>query len=349
MKENQNLLPEANSHQVSPQLEATSCQVTDDSRPNGYNHREQIGIEHLDWMDKLADSTCISQISMVGTHDSLAYRGGDVLACQTLPLLTQLEAGIRMLDVRCKNIGGLLPIYHNIQFEGLYFNDVLNTVINFLHTHPSETVVMRVANEGGTANFSEAFSKNYWPSYKEYFWQYTKGNENPTLGEVRGKIVMFQNFDTNCGTFGITWESPIMSIQDDYELKTNWCLYDKWEKVKSHLIKNNKDKSKISINFLSGAVGAFPYFVASGQSSPQNGAPRLLTGKTTPGWKDDWPDFPRVGCFIGICSIAFEGTNNLIINYIRTHSEINHAGIIMCDFPGPDLINTIISLNSGEK
>lgn len=77
-------------------------------------------------------------------------------------------------------------------------------------------------------------------------------------------------------------------IQDEYHLSTNWDLYDKWTKVKDHLTNaNNSDPSnrKTFINFLSGSGGSFPYFVASGQSSPGTNAPRLLTGRTTPGWK----------------------------------------------------------------
>ena len=93
-------------------------------------------------------------------------------------------------------------------------------------------------------------------------------------------------------------------------------------------------------------MSSFPYFVASGQSSPGTNDPRLLTGRTTPGWKDSWPDFPRVGCFIGICSIAFEGTNILSADRIGKGKEFDkYVGMVISDFPGKDLINAIISLN----
>lgn len=66
-----------------------------------------------------------------------------------------------------------------------------------------------------------------------------------------------------------------------------------------------RSKEESCLTFWTGSVGSFPYFVASGKSSPQNGAPRLATGLTTPGFKKYYPDFPRVACFIGICTIAF--------------------------------------------
>lgn len=120
-------------------------------------------------------------------------------------------------------------------------------------------------------------------------------------------------------------------------------MYSKWLKVKAQLIKASKNKQDY-INFLSGSIGSFPYFVASGHSSPETKAPRLLTGLTTPGWNNTYPDFPRVSCFIGICSIAFEGVNTLTKNYI-INNKLNYVGIVVADFPGSGLINAIIDTN----
>ena len=120
-------------------------------------------------------------------------------------------------------------------------------------------------------------------------------------------------------------------------------------KVKEHLSNaNNSDPSnrRTFVNYLSAGTGSFPYFVASGQSSPQTNAPRLLTGLTTPGWKDKWPDFPRVGCFLGICSIAFEGTNILSAERIGKGKDYSrYVGMILSDFPGKDLIDNVININ----
>jgi len=85
---------------------------------------------------------------------------------------------------------------------------------------------------------------------------------------------------------------------------TNWDQYDKWLDVKNFLSSaNTAGNSRIS--FWTGNTGSFPYFVASGKSSSGNGAGRLATGLTTPGFKSYYPDFPRVACFIGICTIVF--------------------------------------------
>jgi len=104
------------------------------------------------------------------------------------------------------------------------------------------------------------------------------------------------------------------------------------------------------MNYLSGSgVGTshrlpFPYFVVSGHGHPATDANRLSTGRTTPAW-NSWPDFPRVNCFLGICTIAFEGTNTLTYGGILNGYYTKRVGIIMTDFPGWDLINRIICLN----
>ena len=69
-------------------------------RPNGYCHNDTIDCSNPSWMGRLPDNMRISQISMVGTHDTAAFYGGDSLECQSLSLKTQLEAGIRALDKR---------------------------------------------------------------------------------------------------------------------------------------------------------------------------------------------------------------------------------------------------------
>jgi len=131
-------------------------------------------------------------------------------------------------------------------------------------------------------------------------------------------------------------------------MSTNWALYDKWTAVKNHLNKSkNGNRNTIYMNYLSGANGSFPYFVVSGHSSPGTSAPRLATGLTTPGWNSSYPDFPRVSCFIGICTIAFEGTNTLTADYVANSSYSNGvAGMVMTDFPGKRFIENLIKLNN---
>jgi len=109
-----------------------------------------------------------------------------------------------------------------------------------------------------------------------------------------------------------------------------------------HETRSASDKSsRYRFNFLSGSGGSFPYFVASGHSNPATGAPRLSTGLTTLTNPNTYPDFPRTACALGICTISFEGTNNLY----RAHMAGGHTGVVFMDFPGHALVRKIFMQN----
>lgn len=209
---------------------------------------------------------------------------------------------------------------------------------------------MRVKKEHTEENNSRSFADTFaW--YMGLYGQHVfiPSHSNPTLGEMRGRIVFLQDFDKST-RWGINYDR--LDDQDDFDIGSNFGLYDKWVKVKEHIERaENGNLNTIYINYLSGVSGfpnpSFPYFVASGHSSPGTSAPRLSTGRTTPAFNSSYPDFPRVSCvtiFVRICTIAFEGTNTLTKDYINDGRTI-FTGIVMADFPGAGLINAIINLN----
>jgi 1-phosphatidylinositol phosphodiesterase len=311
----------------------------------GYSHDGEAKTSNPKWMEKIPDQIKLSELSVPGTHDTMAFYGGDAVQCQSMSLENQLESGVRVLDIRCRHIADVFAIHHGLVFQKVFFGDVLNIAIDFLKKNPSEAVLMRVKEEyepeKNTRTFAETFRDGYWNTYKQFCWE--PNSDNPTLGEIRGKIAILQNFSA-AEKYGVSYGT--FSIQDEYHLATNWDLYRKWEEVKAHFVLANGGGKDIKyMNYLSGSGRSFPYFVASGHSSPGTSAPRLLTGRTTPGWKNSWVDFPRVDCFIGICSIAFEGTNILSANWFENDFK-NHVGVVMSDFPGPALIEATIARNN---
>src|SRR5438874_2499396 len=66
----------------------------------GYSHDSSIGYNNSDWMGALPDQLRLSELSIPGTHDSMSFHGGDAVQTQSMPLSTQLESGIRVLDIR---------------------------------------------------------------------------------------------------------------------------------------------------------------------------------------------------------------------------------------------------------
>ncbi|MCU4837082.1 phosphatidylinositol-specific phospholipase C [Bacillus cereus] len=315
----------------------------------GYSHDKEIGYTNSNWMSQINDSVRFSDLSIPGTHDTMSTGyGGDIAQTQSMSLQAQLDVGIRYIDIRCRYTDGLFAIHHGSIFLHTMFGDVLNTTTQFLDNHPGETIFMRVKQEHSSVSndiFNQTL-KEYMDRYPGYFFDsQNRTNTDPTLEEMRGKIVILLNVGGS--NVGLNYPHDF-NIQDDYNLPTNWDLHDKWLKVKTQLNMANTAHQAMSrkkfINYLSGSGGTFPYFVASGHSNPATGAPRLATGLTTPGWSNSYLDFPRVDCFIGICTIPFEGTNVLTTNYIA-EKPFNYTGIVVSDFPGRGLINNVISVN----
>lgn len=317
---------------------------------DGYSHDSTIGATNTDWMMWLPNKTLLSELSIPGTHDTGASRfGGDAALTQSMDLQEQLKSGIRAWDIRLKKESdGRLRIYHGIARQGQEFEaDVLATASSFLDAHPNETILMRVKDESDPA--TPGFDSLVKAGLDKYSRVYKGTGDNPALRDIRGKIVVLQNF-TSTTRLGIPYGSLV--AQDQYHLNTNWDLANKWRAIKGHLdAAQTGPRTTTYINYLSGSGGSFPYFVASGHSDPRTGAPNLLTGMTrgvinTCGSNSSCiPEFPSVNCFLGTCSVAFEGTNVLTMNEINRRARPSRFGIVMSDFPGKGLIQSVIAAN----
>lgn len=315
-----------------------------------YNHKNRAVANNKNWMSRLDGQKKISELSLPGTHQSLSVRGGDISRNQTMTLSEQLHSGIRVFDIRARHINNKLRIHHGIISQNTYLGkDVLKPIEAFLNANPTETVLFRLRSTYKSSNNTRSFTAtlNSYLAQSTRRWIPTKSN--PRLDEVRGKFIILQEFSGRAEdgyNYGLLYED--IDKQDDYSLNTNWDLYKKWIAIKKHLVKaKNGDRNTLYMNYLTGTKGSFPYFVASGHSSNGTSAPRLATGLTTPGWQKSYPDFPRVNCFIGICTIAFEGMNVLTADYLKNKNIVKGEmpGMIMADFSGKRLINNIINLN----
>lgn len=166
-------------------------------------------ISSTDWMETVPDETKLSNMSIPGTHDSctqyvdMRY----IFQCQDASVATQLIYGYRYLDIRLvleKRSGQeTLVLKHNIArcktsnspFAGtLTLDDVLRDVYAFLDAHPTETVILCMKAENSKDDVAEIQKVLYETIGKDPEHWYLK-NEIPTLGEVRGKIVLATRFD----------------------------------------------------------------------------------------------------------------------------------------------------------
>lgn len=313
-------------------------------KDGAYYHDPDDLTDRSSWMAKVRDDLRITEFSIPGTHGSASYQWEDITNNQILTIKQQLKAGIRYFDLRAKaSSSGKVTLYHGPIYLFNTLSQTFKQMSQFLQKNPSETILVRIKQTGSddatlTKNLSQIIN-----NYSSHIWSTSSSSHIPRLSDVRGKILILQNFGSGSVNFGIRYNN--FNIQDDYHLNHNWELYDKWLAVKSHLQKANRDRSPYGyINYLSGSGYSFPYFVASGHRSNATDSSRLSTGLTTIGWRNSYPDFPRTGCWGSLCTISFEGTNTLTRDYL-TRSDMKFAGIVAADFPGDDLIEKILNLN----
>lgn len=317
-----------------------------------------------DWMSYLPRDTKFRDLSLPGTHDTMAYKRhiSSVLRCQCLTLMAQLESGVRALDIRCKLINGRCNLHHAHEYLGFDLYDVLDTIDTFLDANRDEFIFMRIKRETGDGDMEVVW--NWYRARTQYVHLFNQASNlhtagaNPILSDIQGKIVWYRMFSE--------WPDDYV-VQDEYHIHTMNDLYeDKWEVVKDALQSSRASRrvtfypftrnyfmindNSLHINFLS-VSGVQPWRGASGHSDQRTDGPFLSTGLSS--FYSTWPDFPRSWGFIwykGINYLFGEYLNELAVEGFESADGIHnngmvHAGIVFADFPGKDLINTIIQQN----
>lgn len=224
--------------------------------------------EMIDWMADIKDQTKLGQLAIPGTHDSGAYRVPyDVGETQDWGITEQLNNGVRFLDIRIANRLGShddFEIRHGILRLGSFNDLVMNQVNVFLNSHPQETILMSIRNED-TLDIARLESDYIYAANSKFYQGAIDGNTE--LGDVRGKIVIFNRYNPS-NAVGINWSHSQLHIQDEYNLeakcKTIWfvkeCLpingldYEKKAtQVKAHLesAESRYGDSELWINFAS--------------------------------------------------------------------------------------------------
>lgn len=171
----------------------------------------------------------------------MAFYGWPLSQCQTVPLLNQLLGGIRVIDIRLAVIPPPFSVtspskvtvtpeliaYHGFWSQETPFFAILNDVYEFI-TSPvgrTETIIMSIKQEDTELTSPEMFSQMVrnaivfgpgggWasavktdmlnPNHGMWFLE----NRIPTLGEVRGKVVLFSRF----GGDGSAWPEGLEGI-----------------------------------------------------------------------------------------------------------------------------------------
>ncbi|MBR0485620.1 MAG: phosphatidylinositol-specific phospholipase C domain-containing protein [Oscillospiraceae bacterium] len=248
---------------------------------DSYNFDNQNGqtVTSLNWMSLLPDDTALTDISIPGTHDSATCNvqyTGRLAQCQQLYIDDMLDSGIRYLDLRLGTSGNSLKMIHGVDNclnrdgSQLYLDTVMNWVDSFLTENSGETVILQLKDEDGdSTNLAYSYFKNLAETTDKIYI----GDHVPTLGEVRGKIVIISRLSLEDGTdYSITknnvsglWAIPADNWQigennssalvvsgDDYELWTqdNYDMNasDKWTWVNGSVTSASEKQASASEN-----------------------------------------------------------------------------------------------------
>ena len=191
------------------------------------------------WMKYVDDNKFLDELSIPGTHDSGTCSvdndtepQSSQVKCQQDYIPTQLLEGIRYFDIRLgkgDNPGICHGDFYLFKKDGdyLHLSDVIGYFKTFLSENPREALIMlasRGNDEATDDSVTTAFAKVMGDNPDLFY----TSSRVPTLGEVRGKIVLLRRFgldgDSVSGhTWGLDlteWDNKIAAHTDS----SSMCL-----------------------------------------------------------------------------------------------------------------------------
>lgn len=326
----------------------------------GYQSRFSFNVDeadHSSWMARIPDDTNLTSLSIPGTHDTLTFDVEDELfQCQNHDLDAQLRGGVRYVDVRGRLVNDTIQIYHASAYTGYTYADVLHTVFEFLEENPSETIIMRMKDEArpyghNTLTFEGAFnwylheSPDTSEEFQRRYWKPDPSTPLPTLGALRGKIFLLQNFSAkDGGPYGIIWEGDDMVLEDLWIIPSMKHLYMKWEAVEKALIRAaeaDDSNDVLYLSHLSASVGVLPIQAAAGW---RNGTIAGINDQT-----GTWLEKQRWRGSNNKALRARHGDHDDEEGEEEEMGEMHYGktGVVIIDFPGRELVDAILERNSG--
>lgn len=194
------------------------------------------------WMKYVDNSKFLDELSIPGTHDSGTCSvdndtepQSSQAKCQQDYIPTQLLEGIRYFDIRLgkNDESGDPGIDHGacylLKKDGnfMHLSDVIGYFNTFLSENPTEALIMLVSRGNGEAT-NESLTTAFGKVLDENPDLFYTSSRIPTLGEVRGKIVLLRRFglagnSVSSHTWGLDltqWDDKIAAHTDS----TSMCL-----------------------------------------------------------------------------------------------------------------------------
>ncbi|KAL0477161.1 1-phosphatidylinositol phosphodiesterase [Acrasis kona] len=263
------------------------------------------------WMSNLDNNRTIGSLSIPGTHNSCALYGGDSYfsndkKCQDASLDDQLRDGIRFFDIRlCTNNGNLL-LFHNDVYQEGDFSNVCKTCQHFLAVHKTEFLIIRVKEE---SDFKDPSFSKIFINHAEQHDIFTIHGMHSKVGDVRGKVILLQDFNGSDIPFGEFYIKYIPTTQDRFKYVN---FEEKWNAICENFDSAQSNPNIPHFNYISASTFDLSIFTFN----------RFLGPRV---WADNM--------------------NTRLDEWLRNSSSRSHIGVIIMDFYKPETCVTIWKRN----
>lgn len=276
--------------------------------------------DHRNFLRRLPETQKLNTLALIGTHNSATYNTPILPAkTQVLTIVEQLNAGIRVFDMRVRRIENVFMMHHNLVYLGMPFGDIINEIRGFLESYPEELVIMFMQEEyevdNSNMNECEMLVNKYIEQYNNRDIFVQNWSVTDTIGEHRGKILLASS---HRGFRQCITTLPCRE-QNEWQISFGFNRKNKWDAIvdlQEAIVDPNR-RSLCYINYLSAHGGTI---------GPQEIA------------NEYWHD----GYYLG-ASTAVPGINTRMHDYFFNYK--NALYIVMADYPPPELIDKIITSN----
>lgn len=235
------------------------------------------------WIQGLPDATTLDRVSIPGTHDSCALYDKDSAGftqTQWLSITSQLEQGIRFLDLRCKYQSDddptvLFPIHHGNRYQNIIFTQVQQECADFLARYPDEFILVNIQQEESSVS-DQDYSDRFTALADASLW-FLPPIAVPTVQQCRGHMVLLRsNWKFPAKDDGLPWlgwaddanhginSTAVIITQNDWKWSNGGPKGDLVEQyIDDAAAQQAGSGAKIYLNFLS-------YSIPPGQSPGKN-------------------------------------------------------------------------------
>lgn len=286
--------------------------------------------DNAGWMASLPDTTHACRLSIPGTHDSgtagVRFPMKHYARTQTMDLSEQWDAGIRFFDLRPKLENGKLKIYHGPANCHLGFDEALLIIKRKIEAYPTEFCVVMTNSAGGgqtAVDMTMDIINSVIPSH-----MLASFSGDMTLADMRGRVLLIHR---NLPSKGRDYPGTVVRGWPG-----NGSSY---------------QSRMVSLDGKSAVLWAQDYFTDGG-----NGNYLESKWDNVSGMIEAFASAPEgVWCINHMSGYTGSGistninrnakiTNARLLEYLAGHKS--PIGIVPMDFPGQELIDAIIFLNT---